>query len=124
MRCTDHGHCGVVRTGAVLNDASLELLARVAVAHAAAGADSVAPSDMMDGRVARSAPRSMRAGLEHVPIVAYAAKYASAFYGPFREAAQSAPAFGDRRSYQMDAANAREALARSAARREPRAPTS
>lgn len=108
---TDHGHCGHVSAdGEVLNDVSLATLARVAVAYAAAGADAVAPSDMMDGRVAaiRTALDAHR--LDHVPIVSYAVKYASAFYGPFREAAHSAPAFGDRRSYQMDPANAREAL--------------
>jgi porphobilinogen synthase len=108
---TDHGHCGhVSEAGEILNDASLPTLARVARAYAAAGADAVAPSDMMDGRVAAIRRELDTAGLENVPIVSYAAKYASAFYGPFREAADSAPAFGDRRSYQMDPANAREAL--------------
>src|SRR5207253_6576720 len=102
---TDHGHCGVLRSGEVDNDATLELIARTAVSHTEAGADAVCPSDMMDGRVA-----AIRAELPETPIVAYSAKYASAFYGPFREAAGSAPAFGDRRSYQMDPANAREAL--------------
>src|SRR5919204_4125042 len=102
---TSHGHCGVVRDGEVDNDESLELLARTAVSHVEAGADVVAPSDMMDGRVA-----AIRDALPHTPIVAYSAKYASAFYGPFREAADSAPAFGDRRGYQMDPANVREAL--------------
>lgn len=107
---TDHGHCGLIVDGEVDNDASLDLLARTAVAQAEAGADMVAPSDMMDGRV-----RAIRAalddrGLSQVPILAYAAKYASAFYGPFREAAGSAPQFGDRRGYQMDPGNAREAL--------------
>jgi porphobilinogen synthase len=102
---TSHGHCGVVRDGAVVNDDSVELLVRTAVSHVEAGADAVCPSDMMDGRVA-----AIRAELPETPIVAYSAKYASAFYGPFREAADSAPAFGDRRGYQMDPANVREAL--------------
>lgn len=107
---TDHGHCGLLKDGEVDNDSTLELLARTAVTHAEAGADMVAPSDMMDGRVGR-----IRAALdakrhEQVPILAYSAKYASAYYGPFREAADSAPKFGDRRSYQMDPANQREAL--------------
>jgi porphobilinogen synthase len=107
-----HGHCGVVEkdTGQILNDLSLELLARTAASQAEAGADIVAPSDMMDGRVAAIRSELDREGFENTPIMAYAAKYASAFYGPFREAAESAPAFGDRRSYQMDPANAREAL--------------
>src|ERR687886_337920 len=107
-----HGHCGVVEkeTGEVLNDVSLELLARTASSQAEAGADIVAPSDMMDGRVAALRSELDREGYENVPIMAYAAKYASAFYGPFREAAESAPQFGDRRGYQMDPANAREAL--------------
>ncbi len=107
-----HGHCGVVEkgTGRVMNDVSLELLARAASSHAEAGADIVAPSDMMDGRVAAIRSELDREGFEDTPIMAYAAKYASAFYGPFREAAESAPAFGDRRTYQMDPANAREAL--------------
>ncbi|HYG81696.1 MAG TPA: porphobilinogen synthase, partial [Pyrinomonadaceae bacterium] len=107
---TSHGHCGVVRRGEVLNDESLELLARTAVSQAEAGADIVAPSDMMDGRVAAIRSELDREGFEETPIMSYAAKYASAFYGPFREAAESAPAFGDRRTYQMDPANAREAL--------------
>ena len=108
---TTHGHCGHVdANGKVLNDVSLGTLARIAVAHAAAGADAVAPSDMMDGRIGAIREALDARGLQDVPIVAYAVKYASAFYGPFREAAHSAPAFGDRRSYQMDAANAREAL--------------
>ena len=107
---TSHGHCGVVREGEVLNDESLELIARTAVSQAEAGADIVAPSAMMDGQVAAIREGLDDAGLEHVPIMAYAVKYASAFYGPFREAADSAPAFGDRRAYQMDAANAREAM--------------
>jgi porphobilinogen synthase len=107
---TSHGHCGVVEAGEVQNDPTLELLARMAVSHARAGAHVVAPSDMMDGRVGaiRNALDSSGHGL--VPILSYAAKYASAFYGPFREAADSAPQFGDRRGYQMDPANVREAL--------------
>ncbi len=107
-----HGHCGVVEkdTGRIMNDVSLELLARTAASQAEAGADIVAPSDMMDGRVAAIRSELDREGFEETPIMAYAAKYASAFYGPFREAAESAPSFGDRRSYQMDPANAREAL--------------
>jgi porphobilinogen synthase len=109
---TSHGHCGVVEkdTGQILNDISLELLARTAASQAESGADIVAPSDMMDGRVAAIRSELDREGFENTPIMAYTAKYASAFYGPFREAAESAPAFGDRRSYQMDPANAREAL--------------
>src|SRR5574341_894187 len=107
---TSHGHCGVVEEGRVKNDPTLELLARTAVSHAAAGADMVAPSDMMDGRVGAIRESLDEAGFEETPILAYAAKYASAFYGPFREAAESAPQFGDRRSYQMDPANADEAL--------------
>jgi porphobilinogen synthase len=102
---TSHGHCGVIVDGDVDNDASVELIARTAVSHVEAGADAVCPSDMMDGRVA-----AIREALPETPIVAYSAKYASAFYGPFREAADSAPAFGDRRGYQMDPANVREAL--------------
>jgi porphobilinogen synthase len=102
---TSHGHCGVLRDGDVANDETLELLARTAVTHVEAGADAVAPSDMMDGRVG-----AIRSALPETPIVAYAAKYASAFCGPFREVAESAPSFGDRRGYQMDPANAREAL--------------
>jgi porphobilinogen synthase len=102
---TAHGHCGVIRDGEVANDESLELLARTAASHVEAGADVVCPSDMMDGRVA-----AIREVLPQTPIVAYSAKYASAFYGPFREAADSTPAFGDRRGYQMDPANVREAL--------------
>ena len=102
---TSHGHCGVIRDGEVSNDETLELIARTAVSHVEAGADAVCPSDMMDGRVA-----AVRDELPETPIVAYSAKYASAFYGPFREAAESAPAFGDRRGYQMDPANVREAL--------------
>jgi porphobilinogen synthase len=108
---TDHGHCGHVLDGGTIdNDSSIETLAEVAVNYARAGADAVAPSDMMDGRVQAIRARLDRDGLASTPIVSYAAKYASAFYGPFREAAESAPAFGDRRSYQMDPANAREAL--------------
>ncbi|MFQ5878243.1 MAG: porphobilinogen synthase [Acidobacteriota bacterium] len=107
---TDHGHCGVVRGDEIVNDPTLELLTRQAVSHARAGADIVAPSDMMDGRVAAIRRGLDDAGLTNTPILSYAAKYASAFYGPFREAAQSAPRFGDRRSHQMDPANAREAL--------------
>jgi porphobilinogen synthase len=107
---TSHGHCGVVRDGSVDNDASLELIAGTAVSHAEAGADGVCPSDMMDGRVRAIREALDDADLQEIPIVSYAAKYASAFYGPFREAAESAPAFGDRRGYQMDPANAREAL--------------
>ncbi|MFN2492345.1 MAG: porphobilinogen synthase [Pyrinomonadaceae bacterium] len=107
---TSHGHCGVVRDGEVLNDESLELLARTAVSQAEAGADVVAPSAMMDGQVEAIRQGLDDAGFEHVAVMAYAVKYASAFYGPFREAADSAPAFGDRRAYQMDAANAREAM--------------
>jgi len=105
-----HGHCGVVSDGKVLNDPTLKLLARTAVSHAEAGADLVAPSDMMDGRVAAIRAGLDRAGFIDTPIMSYAAKFASAFYGPFREAAGSAPKFGDRRGYQMDAANANEAL--------------
>ena len=105
-----HGHCGVVSGGKVLNDPTLKLLARTALSHAEAGADLVAPSDMMDGRVRAIRMELDRAGFTDTPIMSYAAKFASAFYGPFREAAGSAPKFGDRRSYQMDAANANEAL--------------
>lgn len=107
---TDHGHCGVIRNGEVDNDATLELLARQAVSHAGAGADLVAPSDMMDGRVAAIREALDDSGYQNTGILSYAAKYASAFYGPFREAAESAPQFGDRRGYQMDPANALEAL--------------
>jgi porphobilinogen synthase len=107
---TAHGHCGVIEDGEVQNDATLELLGRIAVSHAEAGADVVAPSDMMDGRVAALREALDDAGFEQTPILSYAAKYASAFYGPFREAAESTPAFGDRRGYQMDPANVREAL--------------
>src|SRR2546429_197259 len=107
---TDHGHCGVVREGDVDNDATLELLAAEALAHARAGADLVAPSDMMDGRVGAIRTALDGADFAHLPIMSYAAKFASALYGPFRDAAESTPAFGDRRSYQMDPANAEEAL--------------
>jgi porphobilinogen synthase len=107
---TDHGHCGVIEDGEVANDATLQILAEQAVSHARAGADIVAPSDMMDGRVAAIRRALDDHKFENVPIMAYAAKYSSGFYGPFREAAQSTPQFGDRRSYQMDSGNAREAL--------------
>jgi porphobilinogen synthase len=108
---TDHGHCGhVLPNGVIDNDSSIATLAKVALNHARAGADAVAPSDMMDGRVAAIRQLLDANGFADTPVVSYAAKYASAFYGPFREAADSAPAFGDRRSYQMDPANVREAL--------------
>jgi porphobilinogen synthase len=107
---TSHGHCGVVENGVILNDPTLEILADEALSHARAGADIVAPSDMMDGRVAAIRSKLDEHKFSDVAILAYAAKYCSGFYGPFREAAQSAPQFGDRRSYQMDPANAREAL--------------
>jgi porphobilinogen synthase len=107
---TSHGHCGIVRDGEVLNDPTLELLSRCAVSHARAGADVVAPSDMMDGRVGAIRSALDGSGFDEIPILSYAAKYASAFYGPFREAAGSTPQFGDRRAYQMDPANAEEAL--------------
>ena len=107
---TSHGHCGVVKDGEVLNDPTLDLLAEAALSHARAGADIVAPSDMMDGRVAAIRGKLDANGFENIPILSYAAKYSSGFYGPFRDAAQSTPRFGDRRSYQMDPANAREAL--------------
>jgi porphobilinogen synthase len=107
---TSHGHCGVVKDGEVLNDPSLACLADAALSHARAGADMVAPSDMMDGRVGAIRAKLDENGFEDVAILAYAAKYCSGFYGPFREAAQSTPQFGDRRSYQMDPGNAREAL--------------
>lgn len=106
---TDHGHCGIVKNGHVDNDSSLEVLARIALSYAKAGADVVAPSDMMDGRVAVIRKILDENGFHNVLIMSYAAKYASAFYGPFREAADSAPKFGDRKTYQMDPANAREA---------------
>ncbi|HSB34210.1 MAG TPA: porphobilinogen synthase [Nitrospirota bacterium] len=107
---TSHGHCGVIRNGVVQNDATLELLAKEAVSHARAGADMVAPSDMMDGRVGAIRHALDNEGFHDTPIMSYAAKYASSFYGPFREAAESTPQFGDRRSYQMDAPNSREAI--------------
>ncbi len=107
---TSHGHCGVVERGRVKNDPTLELLARTAVSHAEAGADMVAPSDMMDGRVGAIREALDESGYEETPILAYSAKYASGFYGPFRDAAESAPQFGDRRAYQMDPANSDEAL--------------
>ncbi|MCP3950930.1 MAG: porphobilinogen synthase [Desulfobacterales bacterium] len=107
---TDHGHCGVVEGQVVDNDASLDLLARTAVSHARAGADMVAPSDMMDGRVAEIRSSLDENDYDHIPIMAYSAKYCSAYYGPFRQAAHSAPQFGDRRTYQMDPANALEAI--------------
>ncbi len=107
---TDHGHCGIVENGDVQNDPTLELLAKTAVSHARAGADMIAPSDMMDGRVEAIREALNEAGFSNTPIMAYSAKYASAFYGPFRDAAESTPQFGDRRSYQMDSANGREAL--------------
>lgn len=106
---TSHGHCGLIEDGDVHNDKTLELLAREALSHVRAGADMVAPSDMMDGRVARIRRALDEKGFNQIPIMSYAAKYASAFYGPFRDAAQSPPQFGDRRSYQMDPANRREA---------------
>src|ERR671929_580222 len=108
---TSHGHCGVVRTdGSVDNDTTLELLAKTAISQAAAGADAIAPSDMMDGRVAALRSQLDAEGHSDTPIISYSSKFASAFYGPFREAAESKPAFGDRRSYQMDPANADEAV--------------
>lgn len=105
-----HGHCGIVKKGEILNDPTLELLAKEALSHAKAGADMVAPSDMMDGRVAVIRDTLDYNGFENIPIMSYSAKYASAFYSPFREAAESTPKFGDRRSYQMDTSNRREAL--------------
>ncbi|RKU06247.1 porphobilinogen synthase [Candidatus Poribacteria bacterium] len=107
---TDHGHCGIIEGGDVQNDPTLDLLVKESVSHARAGADVIAPSDMMDGRVGAIRDALDEEGYENIPIMAYSAKYASAFYGPFREAAESAPQFGDRRSYQMDPANAEEAL--------------
>ena len=107
---TSHGHCGMVANGSVDNDQTLPLLARTALSHVEAGADIVAPSDMMDGRVRAIREALDEAGFQHLPILSYAAKYASAFYGPFREAVESAPQFGDRRAYQMDPPNLREAL--------------
>jgi porphobilinogen synthase len=105
-----HGHCGVIKKGKVMNDETLDLLAREALSHAKAGADIVAPSDMMDGRVAIIRDVLDEKGFDDIPIISYAAKYSSAFFGPFREAAESTPSFGDRKSYQMDPANRREAL--------------
>ncbi len=107
---TDHGHCGVVENGIIDNDASLDLLARTALSHVRAGADMVAPSDMMDGRVTEIRQALDEDGFSHIPIMSYAVKYSSAFYGPFRQAASSAPQFGDRKTYQMDPANAVEAI--------------
>lgn len=107
---TSHGHCGVIANNDVDNDQTLPLLAKMALSHAEAGVDIVAPSDMMDGRIRTIRETLDKEGFQHIPILAYAAKYASAFYGPFREAAESAPQFGDRRSYQMDSPNVREAL--------------
>jgi len=107
---TDHGHCGIIKDGDVDNDATLELLAKEALSHAQAGADIVAPSDMMDGRIATIRDILDENGFEQIPVMSYAVKYASAYYGPFRDAAESTPQFGDRRSYQMDPANRREAL--------------
>ena len=107
---TDHGHCGVIERGDVLNDPTLELLAKESLSHARAGADVIAPSDMMDGRIGAIRNALDENGYENIPIMAYSAKYASAFYGPFRDAAESTPQFGDRRSYQMDAPNVEEAL--------------
>ncbi|MYF98967.1 porphobilinogen synthase [Candidatus Poribacteria bacterium] len=107
---TDHGHCGIVEDGEVQNDPTLDLLVQESVSHAHAGADVIAPSDMMDGRVGAIRYALDEEGYENIPIMAYSAKYASAFYGPFRDAAESAPQFGDRRSYQMDPANSEEAL--------------
>lgn len=106
----DHGHCGFVENGIIDNDASLDLLARTALSHAKAGADMVAPSDMMDGRVGEIRQTLDEEGLSHIPIMSYAVKYSSAFYGPFRQAAESAPQFGDRKTYQMDPANSLEAI--------------
>jgi len=107
---TDHGHCGVIEHGEIVNDPTLEILAEQALSHARAGADMVAPSDMMDGRVGAIRAKLDANKFESIPIISYAAKYCSGFYGPFREAADSAPKFGDRRSYQMDPANSREAM--------------
>ncbi len=107
---TDHGHCGLIRDGEVLNDPTLELLARASVSHVRSGADMVAPSDMMDGRVGAIRAALDEAGFQDTPIMSYAAKFASAYYGPFRDAAGSTPQFGDRKSYQMDPANGREAI--------------
>jgi porphobilinogen synthase len=107
---TDHGHCGFVEKGIIDNDASLDLLAKTALSHVKAGADMVAPSDMMDGRIAEIRQTLDEEGFSHIPVMSYAVKYSSAFYGPFRQAAESAPQFGDRRTYQMDPANSNEAV--------------
>ncbi len=107
---TDHGHCGIVENGIIDNDASLDLLAKTALSHVQAGADMVAPSDMMDGRVAEIRGLLDDEGFSHIPLMSYAVKYSSAFYGPFRQAAESAPQFGDRKTYQMDPANSDEAI--------------
>jgi porphobilinogen synthase len=107
---TDHGHCGLIKDGCIDNDSTLELISKTALSHVEAGADMVAPSDMMDGRILAIRETLDGAGFSHISIMSYAAKYASAYYGPFRDAAHSAPQFGDRRTYQMDPANAREAL--------------
>ncbi len=107
---TDHGHCGVVENGIIDNDASLDLLAKTALSHVQAGADMVAPSDMMDGRVGEIRQTLDEEGFSHIPVMSYAVKYSSAFYGPFRDAAESAPQFGDRKTYQMDPANSLEAI--------------
>ncbi|MFA5904104.1 MAG: porphobilinogen synthase [Desulfobacula sp.] len=107
---TDHGHCGCVENGIIDNDATLDLLAKTALSHVKAGADMVAPSDMMDGRVAEIRQTLDEEGFSHIPIMSYAVKYSSAFYGPFRQAAESAPQFGDRKTYQMDPANSNEAI--------------
>lgn len=112
---TSHGHCGLIKDGLILNDPTLDLLAKTALSHARAGADMVAPSDMMDGRVAAIREMLDENGYENLPLMSYAVKYASAYYGPFREAAESAPQFGDRKTYQMDPANAREGLREAAA---------
>ena len=109
---TDHGHCGILDNHNVNNDKTLEYLGEIALSHAKAGADMVAPSDMMDGRIGYIRKVLDKNGFENLPIMSYAAKYSSAFYGPFREAAGSAPSFGDRKGYQMDPANSREAMAR------------
>src|SRR5512138_1330946 len=107
---TDHGHCGIIKDGDVDNDSTLELLAKEALSHARAGADMVAPSDMMDGRIAAIREHLDSNGFDHIPLMSYAVKYASGYYGPFREAAESTPQFGDRRSYQMDPGNRLEAI--------------
>ncbi|MDD7795854.1 porphobilinogen synthase [Clostridium sp. 'White wine YQ'] len=107
---TSHGHCGIIRNGDVENDETLEYLARISLSHAKAGADMIAPSDMMDGRIATIREALDKGGFKHIPIMAYSAKYCSAFYGPFREAANSAPEFGDRKTYQMDPGNLNEAM--------------